>query len=632
MLTDVRHWHDGHRGDAEAMGAALAHRGPDHGATWIDSSAGVVLVHRRLAILDLAPSGQQPMHSHDGRFTAVYNGEVYNFAEIRDAVRRARGTVAWRGHSDTEIVLEAIATWGIHETISRLNGMFAIAVWDGHLAELHLARDRLGKKPLYYGHVGSRFAFCSEVVALSRMPDWRFAADPDAIASYLRHGYVPGVRSAFVGVSKVPPGACLKVQRVTADVPRVEQQFYWRPAALLRNRDAGPCAVHGDGPATRLETILDAAVRTRLVADVPVGVLLSGGIDSSLVAALAQRAAPEPIRTFTIGWANEHSSELDAARGVARHLGTNHEELAIGPQEVIDLVPTVAGIYDEPFADVSAIPTYLVARLAASQIKVVLSGDGADELFGGYTRYARTRALWRIRQLPLVHALARAILRAGGGNRANSADSRWATIVGSLAEPTFESFYRSRVSHTQNPGALLVDGLELATVFDAPEPLLRSSNVERRMMFLDVATYLADDILVKVDRASMAHGLEVRSPFLDDSVLQLAWSLPDDVLLDRTATKGLLRTILYRLVPAALVDRPKTGFAFPIEKWLRGPLRDWARAATSAQRLENSLGLRADRVIRLWQEFESGELRVAGLLWNLVMLSAWHARFAPSSS
>lgn len=629
LLAAGDEWRESYEAELGAMAESLVHRGPDHGASWAERSSGIGLVHRRLAILDLSPTGEQPMTSHDGRFVVVYNGEVYNFATVRKSLDEIRGGISWRGHSDTEVVLEGFATWGIQETLPRLNGMFAIAVWDKQSGELYLVCDRLGKKPLYYGWIGRKFAFASEVRALGQLADWRFSPNRSALAAFLRFGYVPGEGTAFEGISKVLPGSLVRIRRGAHAGTAVVREHYWKPDSLLRQPQEGVARTSKADAAARVESAVNAAIRDRLVADVPIGAMLSGGVDSSLVVALAQGMAGTRIQTFTIGWQDEESSELGAARAIADHLGTLHEELVIAPREVVELVPKVADAYDEPFADASAVPTYLVSRLAASKVKVVLSGDGADELFGGYTRYARNRKLWRLRSVPFVQRAAGIVSRLRAANRSLAwRDSRLATIATSIAEPTFLGFYRSRVSHTQNPNELIAAPSELGTAFDCPQAALDSMLVERRMMYCDLRTYLVDDILVKVDRASMAHGLEVRSPFLDDRVVECAWGLPDASVLGGGQTKQLLRALLDAHVPRHLVDRPKSGFGFPLELWLLGPLRDWARSMIADAQLASSLGLHCGNVAGIVDSFEAGEHRLGGLLWNLVMLSAWHSRIA----
>jgi asparagine synthase (glutamine-hydrolysing) len=602
---------------AAAMGLALRHRGPDAGDEWHVAGEPVALAHRRLSILDLSPAGAQPMLSHCGRYVLAYNGEIFNFPAVRAAVERARGPVPWRGHSDTEILLEAIATLGLERAVSLCNGMFALAVWDRRERALSLARDRLGKKPLYYGLLGGDFAFGSEVAALRAHPGWRFEPDLAALASYLRTGYVPEPLTGFAGLRKLPSGSTLLLRPADVATGRFPSpRPFWRADELVSERE--PSDPGG------LEAVIADAVADRLVADVPVGAFLSGGVDSTIVTALMKRLAGS-VRTFTIGFDDSPTSESRHAAAVARHLGTDHEELVLTPEQAADLVPRVASAYDEPFADSSSIPTWLVSGLAARHVKVVLAGDGADEMFGGYTRYAANARLWNWRsRIPATLRVAAGAVAAGA--LATPAAGRYASIAASLVAPDGREFYRRRTSFFLDPVRLLPGVVEpaAARLVDAPSP----AAIERQMMYMDVLTYLPDDILAKVDRASMAHGLEVRSPFLDDRVVEFAWGLPDAAVTGANGGKRLLKDLLYRLVPRELVDRPKTGFGFPIERWLRGRMRPWAEDTLFGSAALDAAGCDRDAVRSVWDGLLAGRMRLAGGVWNLLMLAAWLQRNA----
>lgn len=602
----------------DAMGRRLAHRGPDAGGTWSADGDPVGLAHRRLSILDLSAEGSQPMTSHCGRFVIVYNGEVFNFQEMKAVVEKAAGHVAWRGHSDTEILLQAIATLGLEAATSLANGMFAFALWDRSDRALHLVRDRLGKKPLYYAQVGADLVFGSEVRALAAHPAWQFVPDREALLEFLRRGYISAPRTGLKGVVKLEPGNILTL--TAADVRNrslMTATPYWHPESVrVPARDAV-------SRPRDLEALLTQCVADRMVADVPVGAFLSGGIDSSLIVALMVRLGGSGLRSFTIGFGEGGQSEAEHAAGVARHLGTRHEALVLGARETADLVPTVVDAFDEPFGDSSAIPTWLVSRLAAQHAKVVLSGDGADELFGGYTRYEQNERIWRcLRYVP--HPAAAAVARLGRRAMVAPGAGRLRSLLAAAAAPDAAGFYRTRTSHVLDPAFFAPDTMEPLPRAQPAGPL--RGNIQREMMYQDLVTYLPDDILAKVDRASMAHSLEVRSPFLDDRMVEYAWGLPDSEVTGSRGGKALLRELLYRLVPRGLVDRPKIGFGLPLERWLAGPLRDWAESHLLRSTALADAGFDRSAVTAVWNGFMGGRQRLAGAAWNLVVLSVWLAR------
>lgn len=600
------------------MGATLRHRGPDDEGSWSQAGEPVLLIHRRLSILDLSAAGAQPMVSHCGRYVLAYNGEVYNFRDLKGLVERARGRVAWRGHSDSEYLLEAIAVTGVDDALRRCNGMFAVALWDRRERVLTLARDRLGKKPLYYGLLANELVFGSEVRALETHPAWTFGVDKAAVATYLRMGYVPEPATGFSGIRKLPAASRIEVRPSDVRARRFPDPIrYWRPTQLVSGRSA-PSAGSVD-----LESTLTAAVASRMVADVPVGAFLSGGVDSSIVVALMARLTGPGIRTYTIGFTDGAASEALQAAAVAQHLGTVHEEVILTPNDAARLVPEIVAVYDEPFADSSAIPSWLVARLAGASVKVVLSGDGADELFGGYSRYESTRRLWAMRGSlggRAIGALARRFENALDAPEVG----RLGAILWAFAarDPAF--FYRRRTSFFPNPGRLLAGATELPVPQLAQMP--RFESMERMMMYADLVSYLPDDILAKVDRASMAHGVEVRSPFLDDTVIDYAWRLPDSAVTGRHSGKHALKELLYRLVPRRLVDRPKSGFGMPIDQWLRGDLRAWTESQLFGTSALEAVGCERGAVRAIWNRFLGGESRLAGGAWALLMLSLWYER------
>ncbi len=600
---------------ADTMGRKLVHRGPDAGGAWSADGDPVGLAHRRLSILDLSAEGSQPMASHCGRFVIVYNGEVFNFKAMKTAVEASAGHVAWRGHSDTEILLQAIATLGLEAAIALANGMFAFALWDRRDQVLHLVRDRLGKKPLYYAQIGADVVFASEVRALAAHPAWQFVPEREALLEFLRRGYISAPRTGLKGVVKLVPGTVLTL--TAADVRNRSLPLpvpYWHPESVREPARDASSRSHD------LEGLLAQCVADRMVADVPVGAFLSGGVDSTLIVALMVRLGGSGLRSFTIGFSGGGQSEAEHAARVARHLGTRHEELVLGARETADLVPAVVDAFDEPFGDSSSIPTWLVSRLAAQHAKVVLSGDGADELFGGYARYDQNDRIWRcLRYVP--HAAAAAVARLGGPAMGAPGAGRLRSLLAAAVAPDAASFYRTRTSHVLDPAFFAPDTSEPQPRAQPAGPL--RGNIQREMMYQDLVTYLPDDILAKVDRASMAHSLEVRSPFLDERMVQYAWSLPDSEVTGTRGGKALLRELLYRLVPRELVDRPKTGFGLPLERWLAGPLREWAESHLLKSNALTDAGFDRSAVTAVWDGFMGGRLRLAGAAWNLVVLSVW---------
>jgi asparagine synthase (glutamine-hydrolysing) len=618
------------------MAAAVTHRGPDDAGTWEDAAAGVALAHRRLSILDLSAAGHQPMESAGGRHVIVFNGEIYNHLELR---ARLAGR-AWRGHSDTETLLAAIEAWGIAETLRCLTGMFTFALWDREERRLTLARDRLGEKPLYYGWCGDAFLFGSELKSLCAFPGWRGEVDRTALASYMRLGYVPLPHSIYRSIRKLLPGTHLTLDSgaVTGNWP--QPQAYWsaREAASREELSSMSDAAAIAG----LESRLRQAVGRQMIADVPLGAFLSGGIDSSTVVAMMQSQSSRPVQTFTIGFAEGDYDEAQHAKAVAAHLGTAHTELYVTPQDALDVIPRLPDIYDEPFGDSSGIPTHLVAQLARRHVAVSLSGDGGDELFGGYNRYTWGRSIWR-RIGPLPATLRRGVGAAMTALSPAAWDRIGRSLPRGLRQPTLgdrlhklaavvdvaspEDLYRRLVSQQHEAGSLVVGAEEPPSWAAAEAALLDRRDFTERMMFQDLVGYLTDDILAKVDRAAMAVSLETRVPMLDHELVEYAWQLPLHMKIRDGQGKWLLRQVLYRYVPQELIERPKQGFGIPLDSWLRGPLRDWAEALLDESRLRREGYLEVGPVRRKWREHLSGRRNWQHWLWNVLMFQAWRERW-----
>ncbi len=626
------------------MADAIAHRGPDARGVWADAASGVGLGHRRLSIQDLSDAGLQPMHSACGRYVVVYNGEIYNFlalrAELESAGRR------FEGHSDTEVMLAAIVQWGLEPTLERLHGMFAFALWDRRERALFLVRDRVGKKPLYYGWCGNAFLFGSELSALRAHPAFEDEIDRDALGLLLQYGWIPAPHSIFRSIRKLPAGSLL---RVTSEDPatRLEPQCWWSAPERARRAASEPFSGSLGEAADELERRLRDAVAGRMIADVSLGALLSGGIDSSTIVALMQQQSERPVKTFSIGFREPDYDEAPFARAVAAHLGTEHRELYVTHRETREVIPSLPRIFDEPFADASQIPTWIVSRLARQKVTVALAGDAGDELFAGYNRYYRCLADWeryrgipRALRAPAASGL-RGLSRAGwqllGATASDQAAlAGWRRFPGKLEKTarampaaSVADLYARTTARCAPARRYVLGAHETGGPLHAAAPRDAVDEPLRKMMLIDFCGYLADDILVKVDRASMSVALEVRAPFLDHRVVEFAWSLPTELCVEavpgkrRARGKRVLRELLGRHVPEALFERRKQGFGVPIGEWLRGPLRDWAGDLLDPTRLAGQGLLCPKAVSRLWRQHQVDWRDHDNLLWSMLMFQAW---------
>ena len=623
---------------AQRMVKTLHHRGPDDSGVWADEVLGVALAHARLSILDLSPTGHQPMVSQGGHYVISFNGEIYNYRALRQEIEQLG--VVFSGRSDTEVMLACINQWGLETATKRFNGMFSFALWDRKERRLYLVRDRLGKKPVYYGWMGETFIFGSELKSLSAYPEFRGEINRDALALYLRYNYIPAPYSIYRNIYKLQPGTILavsdSVKKPLVPVP------YWSLKEVAETGLADPFCGTEAQAVSRLEAQLLDAVELRMEADVPLGVLLSGGVDSSLVAALMQIQNARPVKTFTIGFNETGYNEAVYARAVARHLGTDHTELYVTPKEAMASIPRLPMLYDEPFADVSQIPTFLICQMARQKVTVCLTGDGGDEIFGGYNRYFIGPDIWRKASwLPvpcrkavagLFHLLSpdqweklafvfSPFLKQFGTQ--GTFGDKFYKIADILAMKNPDELYRRLLSHWEYPEQVLKEGREAATILNHKEQWARLPNFTERMMYLDTLTYLPDDILVKVDRASMGVSLEVRSPLLDYRVVESLWQIPLSMKIRKRSGKWLLRQVLYKYVPSKLIERPKAGFGVPMHDWLRGPLRGWAEALLDEHRLKEEGFFNSEVIRKKWVEHLSGKRNWLNYLWNILMFQAW---------
>lgn len=620
------------------MADCIEARGPDDAGYWTDADQYIALGHRRLSILDLSPAGHQPMHSPSGSYVIAFNGEIYNHLDLRRELE-AKGRFAWHGHSDTETLLAGFDAWGIRQTVERCIGMFAFAVWDAASRVLTLARDRLGEKPLYYGWQGSGsnrvFLFGSELKALKAHPAFSAGIDRGALCLLLRHNAIPAPYSIYEGIAKLDPGCMLSL---SLDRPEPQIRQYWSLPEVARAGVAKRFSGSAETAVDQLDELLKDAIRQQMVADVPLGAFLSGGIDSSAVVALMQAQSNRPVKTFTIGFDDAAYNEAVHAKAVAKYLGTDHTELYVQPQQVRDVIPLLPTLYCEPFSDSSQIPTFLVSQLARQHVTVSLSGDAGDELFAGYNRYQMTDRLWR--RLEHIPRPVRSLLARGITSVSPGGWDRLARFIpgasgyrvfgdklhkgaGVLASGSVDELYLGLVSHQTRPESWVIGGHEPPTKLTGLRPSLDGLNPVERMMALDTISYLPDDILAKVDRAAMGVSLESRVPFLDHRVVEFAWTLPLDYKLRDGLTKWPLRQVLYRYVPKELIERPKMGFGIPLDAWLRRPLREWAEALLDETRLKREGYFHPAPIREKWIEHLSGGRNWSHHLWDVLMFQAW---------
>jgi asparagine synthase (glutamine-hydrolysing) len=620
------------------MALAIKHRGPDDAGAWADAESGIALGHRRLSVIDLSPAGHQPMHSVCGRFVFVFNGEIYNHLALRSELQKSGIAPSWRGHSDTETLLASFAAWGVSATLQRSVGMFAFALWDRVEQTLTLARDRFGEKPLYYGWVGTAFVFGSELKALRAYPDFDNLINRGALALFLQHCVVPAPYSIYENIFKLQPGCVLVIRSGNLQGRILSILPYWRLTDAVHKDMANPVADEAEA-VSLLDAALRDAIALQAVADVPLGAFLSGGVDSSTIVALMQTQSERPVQTFTVGFDEAGFDESPHALAVAKHLGTEHHEIRVTADDARSVIPLLPQLYDEPFADSSQIPTYLVCQAARQNVTVALSGDAGDELFGGYIRYFWAERVWhRVSWMPpsLRQALGTALqqlpterwdnlgrMLPGGlgiarlGDKAHKMAHRMKTVK------SLDDLYRSLVTEWPENVELVKGAIRFPTKLDDTSLVVGISEAEHRMMLWDSLTYLPDDILTKVDRAAMGVSLETRVPFLDHRVAELAWRLPLNMKIRGGEGKWVLRQVLYKYVPRVLIERPKAGFGIPVGQWLRGPLRDWAEALLDQKRLEREGYLKSAPIREIWQQHLSGRHDWTVRLWTVLMFQAW---------
>lgn len=628
---------------AARMADRIAHRGPDDSGVWVDEHAGIVLAHRRLSIVDLSPAGHQPMLSVGGRYVMVFNGEIYNHLEMRRELEAGSRIedLTWRGHSDTETLLAGFEAWGIEATLKKTVGMFAIALWDREEKILTLARDRIGEKPLYYGFQNNTFLFGSELKALKAHPDFLGEIDRDVICLYLRHCYIPAPYSIYQGIKKLLPGTYLQLPlggEIDA-LRTLTPKAYWSLLEVAEQGIATPFAGSDEDAIAALDKQFKQSIGLQMMADVPLGAFLSGGVDSSTVVALMQAQSSQKVKTFSIGFDEHGYDEAVYAKAVARHLGTDHTELYVTSAQAMDVIPKLGNMYDEPFADASQIPTFLVAQMARQHVTVSLSGDAGDELFCGYNRYALADTWNRIERIPfgirkmagrslqsvrpstwdgLFQQVAKVkSLPSNMGEKMGKLATRLATVNG------VNDLHYNLVSEIDHPEQVVLGAKEPATWLKDVGMKATFTDAKLHMMFMDMMTYLPDDILVKVDRAAMANSLETRVPFLDHRVIELAWSLPMSLKMRDGQTKWLLRQVLYQYIPRQLIERPKAGFSIPLSDWLRGPLKDWAEALLDETRLRREGYFDTQLVRAKWQAYLEGKHNHHTFLWNILMFQEW---------
>jgi asparagine synthase (glutamine-hydrolysing) len=614
--------------DLQRLAQAMLHRGPDEGGIWLDTAAGLGFAHRRLSIVDLSAAGHQPMHSHDGRWVITYNGELYNYQTLRTQLE-ARGPINWRGHSDTEVLVEGIVQWGVETTLQRINGMFAFALWDRQERRLYLARDRMGEKPIYVAFLGTGVAFASELKALRQLSRFEPNVDRRALGLLLKYGYVPSPFSIYKNTFKLAPARYIAIDgNFSNHIPSIDAfaqhcRAYWSIQEIARHGTDNPLPDRPNLFVDELEAALRRSVSQRLVADVPVGAFLSGGIDSSLVVAMMQQQSSNPVKTFTIGFDESRYDESVYAEAVAAHLGTNHHTVQFRSRDALDRLPTIAQIYDEPLADASQLPTLMLAEITRPHVKVSLSGDGADELFGGYPRYSAALRYWQIyRKFPsLMRSAAGKALVATGKLHNAGVIRRLQRLGQSISQDTACGIYGSLIETWPLPQELVL-GLTRDEVSELYRPCDFSSFDDAGMLLMDQCGYLPDNLMVKTDRASMASSLEARMPFLDPDLVALSWRIPLQDKMQGQHGKLPLRALLRKYLPAELIDRPKRGFNAPIGEWIRSPLREWAEDLLSPIRLRQEGFFFTDRVQAIWQRHLAGHDE-SQALWTILTFQSW---------
>lgn len=627
-----------------SMANKIEHRGPDDEGFWMDENSGVALGHRRLSIIDLSPTGHQPMVSHSGRYIIVYNGEVYNYQDIlKDMAEHTHKSIrsfSFRGSSDTEIILEAIELFGLEKAVKRFAGMFAFALYDRKEKKIHLVRDRAGEKPLYYGFVNSAFVFASELKSIRSFPGFKNEINRDVVSLYFRHNYIPAPYSIYKDIYKLAPASILTLDISTLGEPEITP--YWSALDITQGGVSNQFAGSWNEAVNQLEMLLRQSIRGQMISDVPLGAFLSGGIDSSLIVSLMQTESSRPVKTFTIGFNEKEFNEAAEAKKVAKHLGTEHAELYVSPEEARSVIPKLPDLYDEPFSDSSQIPTFLVSKLAREHVTVSLSGDGGDELFGGYPRYSETQRRWsKIDWVPhgvrkfaantamrvspgswdkFYHAFSFALPSEYKNKLLGDKVHKLARI---FASKNVMGMYDDHIIHWRDSGELVMGANPLSTILNTSNESLAFDDQRSFMMYLDLVTYLPDCILAKVDRAAMGVSLETRVPYLDHRVMEFAWELPLSMKFKNGKGKWILREMLYKYVPEEMIERPKMGFGVPIGDWMRGPLKDWSESLINESRLKNEGYLNPDLVSRTWNEHVNGTMNWQFNLWDVLMFEAW---------
>jgi asparagine synthase (glutamine-hydrolysing) len=619
---------------ASKMSDAIMHRGPDDSGIWLDKVNNLALSHRRLSIIDTSNGGHQPMTSRSTRYTIVFNGEIYNYRFLRRHLEENNRINNWQGGSDTEVLLEAISAWGLKATLEKVEGMFAFALWDNIECKLYLARDRFGEKPLYYGNIGKDFVFGSELKALRIHPDFNSKIDRESIAMFLQYSHVPAPRSIFQNVFKLPPANFLCVDFKNN---QKKMSVYWTLESHKNNKYKDN-AYNKELILSELHAKLNSSVADQMVADVPVGAFLSGGIDSSLIVALMQQNSLKPVHTFSVGFSESEYDESNYARAVANHLGTEHKELIVSPSNLIDIIPLLPTIYDEPFADSSQTPTFLVSKLARNDVTVAITGDGGDEVFGGYNRHIWANSAWNamntfpnwfrrslsvILSTPSEYRINKIFLLLNyvipSKYRVNLPGQKIHKVANTLSALNVEDLYECLTSLWKNSSDLVINSEK----HNFNMGVIKGNSSAEKMMFLDLGIYLPGDILTKVDRASMGVSLETRVPFLNHKVVEYAWNMPIDMKIYRGEGKWALRRLLEKYIPIQLINRPKMGFGVPIDSWLRGALFEWSKSILDENTIRNDGLLKYEAINKIWIEHQSGNYNHEHILWNILMFQIW---------